>query len=1700
MKTKNIKKLISLGLLIIVIFLPILYSCLIIPQFSTNQNILSTQGPIQKIPPENQLIDTKQTNMTGWPFKTNGQVRSSPTFGDIDGDDQLEIIFGSGNRIWVVNSTGHNLTYSMANDFPKYAGLPGDLIYSAPAIGDIEGNGNLSIISCTTTGRIYWFNYSWGFPVKNIGNTQSSPVLGDIDSDGELEIIIGDDDGYIWALNLDGTNVTSWPIKTGNMAVHTPSIGDIDGDNQLEIIFGTNDGYVWALNHDGTNVTGWPVNLATSIQSTPALGDIDNDGNLEIVIGSSNPARLWVLKHDGTTEPGWPQIATIQSAPALGDLDNDGYLEIVAAENVNQINAYYYNGTMLSGWPVYTYDFIYGSPIIGEINGDINKEIIFGSGDYIWAVHHTGQNVTGYPIKTGGSVRSTPALADVDDDGLLELFAGSDDTYVWGFDLTKSYVESRLPWPQFHQNSQNTGLYSFDILEMTIETGSGVRSSPTIVDLDDDGLSDVVVGSQDNHIWAFDAKGNNITGWPVDTGGAISLSSPAVGDIDGDGMVEVVVGNLIDNIYAFNHDGTTVTGWPVTTGDWVQSSPALGDIDNDGQLEIVVGSTDNNIYALEGNGSYVTGWPITTGGDIISSPALGDIDNDGQLEIVVNSYDGYIWALESNGNNVTGWPIKTAGLVRSSSALADIDNDGFLEIITGSTDQNIWALNHDGTNVTGWPINIGSVIYSSPALGDLDSDGNLEIVIGDNIGNIWALNHDGTNVTGWPIYIGGLIEGSPALGDIDGEGQLEVVIGSSNDYIWALNHDGTIVNEFPVQTGGDVPSSPAIGNIIDNDLVEIVVGSLDDSIYVLKYTGDFETERFPWPMFQHDCNHTGLYGQPPRSNYPDDILTTTLGTELINWTLWDTIGSGKYRVWANDSNDNYYIWQGWTDWTNNTNLTVTINRTTIGVFNYTIEYNNSKGFIGSPDTVIVTVVDYPSSNQPDDIITSTLGSETIDWMLWDKVGSGKYRVWANDTNDNYYIRQDWTDWTNNSNLAVTINRTVVGIFNYTIEYNNSGGLYGAPDMVIVAVMELPTSNSPNDIVTLTSGSETIDWTLLDSMGPGKYRVWVNDTNDNYYVWIDWTDWTNNSNLMAAINRTATGIFNYTIEYNNSGDFFGNPDTVIVIVVTPPNSNSPSNIITSTLGSETIDWTLWDSVGSGKYRVWANDTNDNYYVWLDWTDWTNNTNLMIDINRTDIGIYNYTIEFNNTGGIFGTPNTVIVTIMELPTSNSPGDIVTLTTGSETIDWILLDSMGSGKYRIWANDTNGNYYVWLDWTDWTNNTNLMAAINRTATGIFNYTIEYNNSGNFFGNPDTVIVNVVTTPTSNSPSNILTSTIGLETIDWFLWDAVGSGKYRVWANDTNNNYYIWQDWTDWTNDSNLMITINRTATGIFNYTIEFNNSASILGTPDMVIVTVVLPPTSNSPLDIQTTTLGTETIDWILWDAVGPAKFIVIANDTNDVMYIWQGWTDWINNTNLLIPINRTATGVFRYLIIFNNSYGIYGITDEVIVTITLPQPPTSNQPANFNSELSGSETIDWILWDSVGPGKYRILVNDSNDNYYVWIDWTDWINNTNLMISLNRSVTGVFNYTIEYNNSYGLLGIVDTVIITITEEQPSQGLDPGLLLGAASMAGGGGSFFTSPIFFGVIGGIAVVVIIIGIVVSKKSKNGKKIFYPSTSESEK
>ena len=421
----------------------------------------------------------------GWPHEIQGSqvaIWSPIAISDINNDGYQEIGFGTvtvessgdNNYDYVIDYTGNVL-----QGWPKQMyGIQG----ASLTFADIDNStSNEEVIGGMWGNKIYvWYDNGTlvdGWP-KNIYVSRSSTTVNDIDCDGDLEIIIPTTDGggLIYALHHDGTLVDGWPVNIGSPIRRAVASADIDQDGFPEILFGDQNGFVYALHNDGSPVDGWPQLAHDFIKSSPVIADIEGDGDKEIIVcsGFTQQRIISVWHHDGTMVDGWPQengMPFVQ--PSVGDIDNDGDLEILAGGAIPntpyaRFFVWHHDGTIVDGWPIkfpwdgsQNVDYIYAQPVIGDIDGDADVEIIVGSyNNKLYAWHHDATNMTGWPKIIGDSVDSTAAIADIDKDDLVEVIVAGDDGKIYVWDMKGTYNSSHMQWSMFQYDTHHTGYYS----------------------------------------------------------------------------------------------------------------------------------------------------------------------------------------------------------------------------------------------------------------------------------------------------------------------------------------------------------------------------------------------------------------------------------------------------------------------------------------------------------------------------------------------------------------------------------------------------------------------------------------------------------------------------------------------------------------------------------------------------------------------------------------------------------------------------------------------------------------------------------------------------------------------------------------------------------------------------------------------------------------------------------------------------------------------------------------------------------------------------------------------------------------------------------------------------------------------------------------------------------------------------------------
>jgi len=376
---------------------------------------------------------------------------ASPTAIDLQGDGTREIIMGNliGNQVEVYDASGQML-----------AGWPqtvGGSVKAAAATGNLDGNNDLEIIVGASDGYLYAFHHDGttvdGWPVRVGTDLETdyrilaTPAIAHLDGDAVLDIVIPLADGRLYAFNADGTEKTGWPVSIGdasdtfgNQVINSsPVIADIDGDDSLDIVVGGSYvNKVYAFNSDGSLKDGWPFTTGDVVMSTPAVADIDpSQPGLETAIGSGD-GYVYLLDKNGNSLWQGNQGRTtwiVRSSPLAVDIDGDGDLEVFVGSDDDRVWAWHHDGTSVDGWPQQTGADVFSSPAAGDIDGDGDLEVVVGSDDaQVYAWHHDGLTADAWPNSTIVSVKGKPALVDLDDDPALEIVVGDFDgnLFVWG--------------------------------------------------------------------------------------------------------------------------------------------------------------------------------------------------------------------------------------------------------------------------------------------------------------------------------------------------------------------------------------------------------------------------------------------------------------------------------------------------------------------------------------------------------------------------------------------------------------------------------------------------------------------------------------------------------------------------------------------------------------------------------------------------------------------------------------------------------------------------------------------------------------------------------------------------------------------------------------------------------------------------------------------------------------------------------------------------------------------------------------------------------------------------------------------------------------------------------------------------------------------------------------------------------------------
>ena len=591
-----------------------------------------------------------------------------------DGIEDLFLFDRSGNKIntfinqGIQDSISYLADNSYRNKFPE--------LNSWALLRDYNNDGKKDIFSYTPGGFLVY---------KNVGNASDGlsfeletpkvysnyfsdyiplyitsvdiPAIDDIDSDGDLDILTFSVNGvYVEYHQNRSMELYGVPDSLDDFNLNTPCWGKFrENELNCEITLDLPCG-------GGRS----PENILHAGSSLSTF-DSDGDGDKEIVIGDISCTTNTFIVNGGTAQlangisqthnfPNTTEPINFNNFPTsyFIDVNNDGKRDLLvspnvfnAAENAQSIWFYKNVGTnQIPNFKKINQNFLQNQmievgegahPVLEDLDGDGLRDLLIGNYGYYSVGGNINSKLTFF--KNVGTFNEPifqfqtsdyqnfsqlnmkglyPAFGDLDGDGDKDLLLGNEDGKM-----------------VYYTNFPNNGVANF-ILSQSFYKGIDVGNfaTPQIVDVDNDGKLDLLIGEERGNV-NFCRNAGTIT----EADFSVSTMNPLFGNIN--------VSKYIPNSIAFGY-----------------STPKL--FKHNGQSKIISGSQHGFIYLYENIDNNLSG-EFTLVDSTLSNiwegertvPEISDINNDGNPDLFLGNYAGGLTFFKfDNLSNVSSSPVK----------------------------------------------------------------------------------------------------------------------------------------------------------------------------------------------------------------------------------------------------------------------------------------------------------------------------------------------------------------------------------------------------------------------------------------------------------------------------------------------------------------------------------------------------------------------------------------------------------------------------------------------------------------------------------------------------------------------------------------------------------------------------------------------------------------------------------------------------------------------------------------------------------------------------------------------------------------------------------------------------------------------------------------------------------------------------------
>lgn len=474
----------------------------------------------------------------------------------------------------------------------------------------------------------------------------------DMDQDGDFDLLTEKKFSYIsYYQNVGSAKSASFKLVADSLKdadgipiysdrQNIPNVTDIDSDGYPDLFIGSLEGTVTRYESIGQDENGIPrfqlvtkrfedIEIVTEFGSmhganTMTFMDIDSDGDEDIFWGDFFEPGLLLIENRGNRRspnfrtnplpfpPNDPVLSSGYNAPTLVDWGNDGDADL----------------------------------FLGVLGGAYNANLTTAANFYFYEQEDGNfTQVTRQFLSTIDVGEESIATAgDLDGDGDMDLLIANK---IDANDLKTAAVyqyENRgtVKNPEYH----NIGAMNLP---------KAFHYAPELVDLNDDGLDDLLVGNWGGEVAHYVNTGCE---FGVEKEVLVELprgsnATPRAVDIDADGDFDLVLGSSGGNFYLFENIGSKSDPSFELVEDTFEgiksrhrSAPAFSDLDNDGDLDMFTGSKIEGILYFENIGSAenasfkASELPFKVATSPMSNPFAADLNEDGIDEILIGSRSG----------------------------------------------------------------------------------------------------------------------------------------------------------------------------------------------------------------------------------------------------------------------------------------------------------------------------------------------------------------------------------------------------------------------------------------------------------------------------------------------------------------------------------------------------------------------------------------------------------------------------------------------------------------------------------------------------------------------------------------------------------------------------------------------------------------------------------------------------------------------------------------------------------------------------------------------------------------------------------------------------------------------------------------------------------------------------------------------------